>query len=72
MRDTSDERARLATARFVAEHWRKAMVEWGKPGDAHPLCMVLAALDGATDPVECGIDAEQHHEFRRIVSGSGS
>lgn len=43
-------------ARFTAEHWRDALLEdreaaWA----AHPLAMVLAALDGADDPTECGI-----------------
>lgn len=47
----------LARARFVADHWRDSMLDgpsetlWA----AHPLAMVLAALDGETDPIQCGI-----------------
>jgi hypothetical protein len=32
--ETGETEQRLRAARFVADHWRKAMVEWGKPGDA--------------------------------------
>ena len=64
---------KLRVARFVADHWRKAMAS--SPGTsfaAHPLCMVLAALDGETDPLECGIDFEAHDAFRAAVNGGAS
>ena len=42
----------VETEREEFQHWRLAMLEdettrWA----AHPLCMVLAALDGETNPV---------------------
>jgi hypothetical protein len=52
--------ARLNTARFVADNWRAHMVAADQPVAiaAHPLCMVLAALDGETDPEQLGLDPE--------------
>lgn len=61
--------ATIARARFVAEHWRDAMLN-GRPEYrwvAHPLAMVLAALDGETDPDQCGIDPRAHEAFRALV-----
>lgn len=55
-------------ARIVAEYWRDEMMR--SDGTlricAHPLAMVLAALDGETEPVQMGIpDAEYE---RRIAA----
>ena len=54
---------REGTARLVADHWRKAMLDAGDErmparAAAHPLCMVLAALDGETRPEHLGITPE--------------
>lgn len=51
---------RVRVARIVAEHWRAALVAMAETfphlsGMAHPLCMVLAALDGEADPVQLGV-----------------
>lgn len=48
---------RLEAARLVADHWRIQMLKDGitRPC-AHPLCMVLDALAGETDPVKLGIE----------------
>lgn len=55
----ADEVEKLHTARRVAEHWCSAIMAWddGKWA-AHPLCMVLAALDGETDPAQLGMSAD--------------
>lgn len=58
---------RLAAAEFVAEHWRAALVEWDSSGRAHPLCCVLAALDGETDPAELGLTEDVHDDFRAAL-----
>ncbi len=65
--------SRVAAARFVADHWRKSLLESKEQAwAAHPLCMVLAALDGETDPIECGIDPWAHDAFRAALSGASS
>jgi hypothetical protein len=58
--ERDDLAARLNTARFVADNWRAHMVAADQPVAiaAHPLCMVLAALDGETDPEQLGLDPE--------------
>lgn len=67
VRRSVDAELRLARARFVAEHWHKAITSGGitdwQMWHAHPLCMVLAALDGEADPVQCGIDADARDEW---------
>ena len=45
--------------RLVAEAWRDAALQWPDPIVAHPLVMVLTALDGETDPVQLGIGADE-------------
>jgi hypothetical protein len=38
---------------------------------AHPLCMVIAALDGETEPVELGLDPEVWDDYRAtLIDGS--
>jgi hypothetical protein len=63
---------REAIARIVVAHWRRVTVTWNMPIPgavaAHPLCCVLAALDGETDPAHLGIepssrDAERIREL---------
>lgn len=51
----------VEVARIVADHWRVAAMEGGDSLvpwrlAAHPLCCVLAALDGETDPRQLGIE----------------
>lgn len=57
---TPDPLETIVRARIVADHWRESVLAWGEqpmPGRlaAHPLCLVLAALDGETDPQMLGI-----------------
>lgn len=62
--------ALLRTARFVAEYWRDAVMgsdELRRTGMSHPLAMVLAALDGETDPAQCGIDEAHAAGFRAAL-----
>lgn len=64
----SDPAVTVEIARIVADHWRRAALVWGDtpmPGRimAHPLCMVLAALNGNSARAEDfgvapGADAE--------------
>lgn len=65
--------ARLRVARFTAEHWRDAtlMSEHTRIG-AHPCAMILAALDGETDPVQCGIEDWAKDAFRAVVAGEAT
>jgi hypothetical protein len=64
--------SRETIARIVADHWRRVAVTWDMPIPgtvaAHPLCCVVAALDGETDPAHLGIepssrDAERIREL---------
>jgi hypothetical protein len=65
----------LRAARFVADHWRQSVL--ASPDDmtapwrlaAHPLCMVLAALDGERDPAQLGIEPADHDAFRAVLDG---
>lgn len=50
-------------ARWVADNWRKAAMKYGDDKIewrtmAHPLCCVLAALDGGKRPADLGVDPE--------------
>lgn len=63
---------RVAAARFVAERWRDAAMTRADdpfPGrlTAHPLALVLAALDGETDPERLGLEPGVHDAFRAAV-----
>lgn len=59
-----DTRVKLLRAELVADHWRKAYLEWGDqqmPARifAHGLCCVLSALQGETsDPTALGVEPE--------------
>jgi hypothetical protein len=73
------ERRRASTvqvARLVADHWRRAAISWSDrqmPGHvtAHPLCCVLAALDGETDPDRLGVgDGPERDAIRALRSGT--
>jgi hypothetical protein len=62
----------LRAARFVAEHWRDETLAHQTPYMAlttHPLAMVLAAMDGETDPVHVGLNESAHEAFRRVLEG---
>lgn len=48
-------RAIITTARHTADHWRRWALDAEMGLAAHALCMVLAALDGETDPAQLGI-----------------
>lgn len=53
--------------RIVTDHWRRACLD-GSPDlrwTAHPLCMVLAALNGETAPEEVGV-AEDSADARSL------
>lgn len=60
----------LVVARFVADHWRQVILD-KFPSDskwaAHPLCMVLAALDGETEPTQLGLDPDVWDEYRALL-----
>lgn len=68
---------RLEIAREVAVHWRdQAIRTWGDspmPGRvaAHPLALVLDALDGQTDPAQLGVDPGSPAEdsIRDLIDG---
>lgn len=68
--DEVDLRRTLARARFVANHWRVGVLSGDICGTkafaSHSLCMVLAALDGETDPVELGLLPEAHEAFKGL------
>lgn len=63
-------------ARLVADHWRRTAVDWGNqlmPGRvaAHPLCCVLAALDGESDPDQLGVGAGPEREAILALGAGG-
>ena len=61
----------IRVARFVADHWRQACLDHDQVRiAAHPLCMVLAALDGEEDPAQCGISPSAHDAFRAALDGT--
>lgn len=63
---------RLRAARFVAIHWRDAVMASDtlrQTGMSHPLAMVLAALNGETEPRELGLSDDVHDAFRNVLSG---
>ena len=70
-REIEQLKATIARTRFVADHWRVSILAGDVTGTmawgAHPLCMVLAAIDGETDPTQCGISPDAHDDFRRIA-----
>lgn len=64
--------AKVRAGRIVAEHWRDALMATARehPENAlgtHPVAMVLAALDGETDPTAVGIDPE-HVDAARLAA----
>jgi len=66
----------IRVARLVADHWRRAALDWGHESmegriTAHPLCCVLAALDGETDPAELGVGEGPDAEAIREVTAAG-
>ena len=60
---------RLRNARIVAEYWRDEMMKSGDPLRicAHPLAMVIGALDGETAPREMGIPDEEYRRRSDIL-----
>lgn len=68
----SGSRQRVEIACIVADHWRRAALDWGDQTmegrvTAHPLCMVRAALDGETDPTMLGVDGVDADRIRQIT-----
>lgn len=63
--------ARLRAARFVADHWRRHALASDVPLAAHPLCMVTAALDGETDPAQCGVGDDGAAGFAAVLRTEG-
>jgi hypothetical protein len=64
----------VEVARIVADHWRRAALEWGDDlmhgrMTAHPLCCVLAALDGETDPRQLGVAEGSDADAIRALGG---
>ncbi len=55
-----------ARSRFVAEHWRRSIMLGNAVWAAHPLCMVLSAMDGESDPAQCGLTVEAAEAFRSL------
>lgn len=76
--ETAEDRAlayarQLMVARYVADHWRQVIMD-KFPDDAkwaaHPLCMVLDALRGETEPIKLGLDPEVWDDFKvRVIDG---
>jgi hypothetical protein len=60
---------RLENARVVAEYWRDEMMSTDGPLRAcsHPLAMVLAALDGETNPMEMGTPPDEFARRRALL-----
>lgn len=63
---------RAAVARIVAEHWRDQVMAPGLRSRevrirfvGHALALVLAALDGETDPAQLGIN-DGHVDAQRV------
>lgn len=65
----------VVVARFVANHWLRQILDVF-PSDcrwaAHPLSLVIGALDGETGPVQLGLDPEVWDDFHALIDGSDS
>ena len=63
----------VVVARFVANHWLRCILD-KYPSDcrwaAHPLAMVIGALDGETEPVNLGLDPDVWDDYRRHIDGT--
>lgn len=59
LRDTA------AVARYVADHWREFTAGAGWAVATHPLGLVLAALNGETEPERLGLDEEDRAALAR-------
>lgn len=53
----------VARAQIVVDHWRHALFQENAAA-AHALAMVASALNGATDPSDCGLPEHLHHAYR--------
>lgn len=62
VRELEDENKKLrdtaAVAHYVADHWREFTAGAGWTIASHPLCLVLAALNGETEPEQLGLEEE--------------
>lgn len=61
---------RIRVAKIVAKHWALAAIEWGDlqvDGRtlAHPLGLVVDALNGERDPANLGIETD-HPDAEKI------
>ena len=69
----ADPQPRIVAARWVAQHWLTAIMandSLRSTGMSHPVAMVIAALDGETDPQELGIAEEAWPAFRAATGPS--
>ena len=61
---------RIARAEFVGKVWIDSILaapSLHATGMSHPVAMVLAALAGETDPVQCGLAPEFHESFNALA-----
>lgn len=65
-----DHRRRIARAQIVADHWRQALFQ-ENPQASHALAMVASALNGATNPSDCGLPEHLHHAYRTADTTGG-
>jgi hypothetical protein len=66
---------REAAARFVATAWIADILAddvLRRTGMSHPVSLVLAALDGETDPVQLGLFPKWHAGFRAVLAASST
>lgn len=65
----------VVVARFVANHWLHQILDTFPPDcrwAAHPLSLVIGALDGDTDPVQLGLEPEVWDEYHAHIDGQES
>jgi hypothetical protein len=73
MAESATFRNRVMVATLVADHWRRGMLDGGDREmpqrlAAHPLCCVLAALEGEADPNGLGVGPGEDAEAIRAVT----
>lgn len=69
----SDDERTIVIARIVADHWRRAALDYGGVLAearlmAHPLSLVLSALAGETDPATLGVVGGDAEEIARLAT----
>lgn len=64
----------IRVAQAVGKYWIDAILasnELSRTGMSHPVAMVMAALDGETDPIELGISEDGHAAIRAALAQGG-